>query len=192
MSNGEEQGQHTYGDLLAMEDGDRYELCDGALIPREADSTVHDAIHAEIKGQLWLYRKGKTCRGFGPNCGVLLFDEKDDPPELSKTVVRPDIMVVCDPDKVTGKDCRGAPDLVIEILSASNMQNVINRKFLLYQRAGVNEYWFVNPATQSVTVYLREGNRFGMVCYLYQQDDPVPVTVLRGFEIEMKTAFSYT
>ena len=72
------------------------------------------------------------------------------------------------------------------------MQNDINRKFLLYQRAGVNEYWVVNPATQSVTVYLREGNRFGRVCYLYQQDDPVPVTVLGGFEIEMKTAFSYS
>ena len=192
MPNAEEKRQYTYGDLLAMEDGDRYELYDGELIPVKADSTVHDAVHSEIKGQLWLYLKGKTCRVFGPNCGVRLFDGKDDPPERSKLVVKPDIMVVCDPDKVTGKDCRGAPDLVIEILSESNMQNDINRKFLLYQRAGVKEYWLVNPATKSVTVHLREGDRFSKISYLYQQDDPVPVTVLGGFEIEMKTAFSYS
>ena len=103
MPNAEEKRQYTYGDLLAMEDGDRYELYDGELIPVKADSTVHDAVHSEIKGQLWLHLKGKTCRVFGPNCGVRLFDEKDDPPELSKLVVKPDIMVVCDPDKVTGK-----------------------------------------------------------------------------------------
>ena len=188
MPNAEEKRQYTYGDLLAMEDGDRYELYDGELVPVKADSIVHDAVHSEIKG---LHLKGKTCRVFGPNCGVRLFDEKDDPPELSKLVVKPDIMVVCDPDKVTGKDCRGAPDLVVEILSESNMQNDINRKFLLYQRAGVKEYWLVNPATKSVTVHLREGDRFSKISYLYQQDDPVPVTVLNGFMIEMKTAFSY-
>lgn len=87
-------------------------------------------------------------------------------------------------------NCIGAPDLVIEILSASNLETVINRKFLLYQRAGVKEYWVVNPETQSVTVYLRVGNRFGRMCYLYQQGDPVPVTVLGGFMIDLKTAFS--
>ena len=191
MPNNEGKRLVTYGELLAMEDGDRYELYDGELIPRQADSIVHDEICTEIKGQLWLYLRDKTCQVFGPNCSVRLFDKADDPPEFSKWVLKPDIMVVCDPGKVSGIDCRGAPDLVIEILSEANMQTVLNRKFLLYQRAGVKEYWVVNPEIKSVTVYLREEDRFGKICYLYQQDDPVPVHVLDGCVIDMKSAFAF-
>ncbi len=74
--------------------------------------------------------------------------------KLSKTdVVQPDIFVVCDPDKLDGQRCNGAPDWVIEILSPSNEKIDTVKKLDLYSSAGVREYWIVAPEEERVIVY---------------------------------------
>ena len=67
-------------------------------------------------------------------------EEKD---EEIDNVVQPDLVVICDRSKIDKRGCKGAPDLIIEILSYSTAKKDLNEKFNLYQQAGVKEYWIV-------------------------------------------------
>ena len=72
----------------------------------------------------------------------------------------PDMMVVCDPDKIRGSGVFGAPDLVVEVLSPSTMRNDKTRKKDTYAKYGVREYWLVSPGDKSVEVYRTDGRDF--------------------------------
>lgn len=74
------------------------------------------------------------------------------------TIVQPDIMIVCDKDKLDGKRCNGAPDFIIEIISPSNPADDYIRKLYYYKNAGVREYWIVDPRRKIVTVNYFEAN----------------------------------
>ncbi len=69
-------------------------------------------------------------------------------------MVQPDLCVICDQTKLDEQGCNGAPELVIEILSPGNSRREMNEKFELYQEAGVQEYWLVEPAEEIVLVYV--------------------------------------
>ena len=70
-----------------------------------------------------------------------------------KTMVQPDLLIVCDRNKITKERLVGAPDLVVEILSPSSWYHDTTRKLLKYKKAGVREYWIVMPHCQKVLVY---------------------------------------
>ena len=61
------------------------------------------------------------------------------------TVVQPDICIICDKSKLDELGCNGAPDLIIEILSASTSKKDYTEKYSLYEEHGVKEYWIVSP-----------------------------------------------
>jgi Uma2 family endonuclease len=94
--------------------------------------------------------KGASCRVYDAPFDVKLSaDEEDDAP----TVVQPDIAVTCDRSKLTQQGMTGPPDLVIEIVSPDSGLIDRRRKFDLYQRFGVREYWIVDQDEQVVEVY---------------------------------------
>lgn len=68
------------------------------------------------------------------------------------TIVQPDIMIVCDRDKLDEKRCNGAPDFVIEIVSPGNPSDDYIKKTYYYKNYGVREYWIVDPRRKTVTV----------------------------------------
>lgn len=74
------------------------------------------------------------------------------------TIVQPDLMIVCDKDKLDGKRCNGAPDFIIEIVSPGNSADNYIRKLYYYKNAGVREYWIVDPRRKIVTVNYFEGD----------------------------------
>src|SRR5690606_1563512 len=80
------------------------------------------------------------------------------------TVVQPDLCVICDSSKLDEQGCNGAPELVIEILSPGNSRREMKDKFDLYQEAGVQEYWLVQPQEEVVLVYSmnEEGQYIGL------------------------------
>ncbi len=80
-------------------------------------------------------------------------DYRQWPEDEVDTVVQPDILVVCDPDKLRTKGVWGAPDLTVEILSPSSSRKDLREKFDLYQRSGVKEYWVIEPAGRWVQQY---------------------------------------
>lgn len=65
---------------------------------------------------------------------------------------QPDLMIVCDKEKLDGKRCNGAPDFIIEIVSPSNPADDYIRKLYYYKNAEVREYWIVDPRRKTVTV----------------------------------------
>lgn len=104
-------------------------------------------------------------------------------------MVEPDITVVCDPSKLDDIGCKGAPDLVMEILSPSTQRHDKLTKFNLYQRAGVPEYWIVDPTNRSVQVFVLEDGHyaakdFGTV------GDSLKVNVLDDCTIDLAQVFS--
>ncbi|WP_338117916.1 Uma2 family endonuclease [Parageobacillus thermoglucosidasius] len=90
--------------------------------------------------------------------GILLSASEDD--ENPDTVVQPDISVFCHPEQIEEKGAKGAPTLVIEVLSPSTAFKDRNEKFYLYERFGVQEYWIVDPAHQTIEIYGLVNSKF--------------------------------
>ena len=135
---------------LAYELEPREELIGGKIVamsPRP--SWNHISIAANIYNLFANYLHGKKCTAIPDGCDLFLSEE-------DRFV--PDMMVVCDRDKIKTDGVHGAPDLVVEVLSPSTAKNDRFHKKSVYQRCGVREYWIVDPANRMVEQYLlREG-----------------------------------
>jgi Uma2 family endonuclease len=116
---------------------------------------------------------------------VRLFYEEDDSDD---TVVQPDISVICDKKKLGHEGCRGAPDLVIEILSPSNTAIELERKFKVYRKAGVKEYWIIDPENNGLTVY--HFRKKTITADTYGASDTVSVALFPGLDIPLETVFA--
>lgn len=174
----------SYADLLKFDDEKRYELIDGVPYVMESPRVSHQEILGEIYYQIKTYLKGKKCRVFIAPLDVKLSGQIDNSKEFN--VVQPDIMVVCDPDKITEKNILGAPDLAIEILSPSNLRHDRMRKLNLYQQFGVKEYWMVSLEDQNFMVLTLGDDgiyKIKQACYL---DEKVKVNVLDDCYVDLK------
>lgn len=151
---------YTFADLLEWDDGERYELIDGEAVLLASPRRVHQAGRLELSAQLHGYLKGKTCRVCTAPFDVRLFAQEGDDPESIDTVVRPDISVICDPSKLDNLGCKGVPDLIIEILSPSTQRCDRVVKFNLYRKAGVREYWIVDPDGKTAQSFILENGYY--------------------------------
>lgn len=178
-----ENSRYTYADYCTWDDSERWELINGvphAMAP--APSPKHQNIGFELGRQLGNFLQGKPCKVYPAPFDVRLNADNDD-----DTVVQPDLSVVCDRSKIDDKGCKGAPDLVVEILSPSTAQRDRIVKFNLYQQAGVREYWIVEPDSKSVQVcILKDGLYFVKG---YTDADTAPVTALPGCEVNLQEVF---
>jgi Uma2 family endonuclease len=97
-------------------------------------------------------------------------------------------MVICDPAKIDDRCCKGAPDLIIEILSPSTARHDRIVKFQLYLKAGVRDYWIVDPDTKTIQAGIWENGRYSFA--VYSDDGAVPVSVLPGLHINLSEVFT--
>jgi len=142
----------------------------------------------EIASQLHTYLRGKNCTVFPAPFDVRLpqGEEKD---EDIENVVQPDLVVVCDRDKIDKRGCKGAPDMIIEILSYSTAKKDLNEKFNLYEQAGVKEYWVVFQGEEVVEVYqLNDSQRYEK-SGTYHSSDQIKVGILPELEIDLSLVF---
>ena len=184
MLSAEKNEHYTYVDYCTWDDSERWELIYGvpyAMAP--APKWEHQGVSREIAGQLFNFLKGKPCKMFTAPFDVRLnADDEDD------IVVQPDIVVICDRSKLSGTGCVGVPDMVLEILSPSTARHDRIIKLEIYQRAGVREYWIVDPDTKTVqTCTLKDGLYFVRG---YVDTDTVAVNVLPGCEINLQEVFA--
>jgi len=186
----QQERRFTYADYKAWElkEGERYELIHGEAFAMASPNTRHQAVLVELSTQFRVYLRGKPCRVYPSPCDVRLFYEEE-LGEKDDTVVQPDILVVCDESKIGDEGIRGAPDLVVEILSPSNTAIEMEKKRSLYEEAGVREYWEVNPGHNEVTVHRLQDDGF-YDRKLYKAADTVPVGILPGFSIELEQVFT--
>jgi len=97
--------------------------------------------------------------------------------EDNKTLVKPDVFVVCKRDKFTRRWIEGSPDLVIEVLSPSTKRKDMAIKLKKYIETGVREYWLVDPDQRKIMVYDLENYDFPI---MYTFEDKVHVGIFDG------------
>ncbi|MGB4046317.1 MAG: Uma2 family endonuclease [Halanaerobiales bacterium] len=184
-----EEHLYTFADYLKWNDGKRYELIDGQVyILAPAPSPEHQRISGELYRQISNYLLDKDCQVFAAPFDVRL-PEGEERDEEILTIVQPDILVVCDKSKLDQRGLKGAPDMVIEIVSPSTAGRDRGVKRDLYERNGVREYWLVDYSNKTIEVYLlNEGNRYGKPV-VYSAEEKVPVNIFEGLAIDLSLVF---
>lgn len=148
VSKVKKQGEYTVEDYMALPDGDRKELIDGVFY----DMATPTNVHQEVVGYMFLEignfirkNKGKCRAVLAPSAVQLDCD--------NKTMVEPDIYIVCNPDKVKKFGNYGAPDFVLEVLSDSTRNKDLKIKSFKYMNAGVREIWYIDLKTRTLITY---------------------------------------
>ena len=143
--------KYTVHDIYDLPEDVRMELIDGILYDMAAPSSRHQRIVFQLGRKLADFldaRKG-GCEVFVAPFAVFVNDDE-------YTYVEPDIVVVCDRDKVKDDGCHGAPDLVVEVASSSTYKRDMGIKLFKYRDAGVREYWVMNPILRVISVSIFE------------------------------------
>jgi Uma2 family endonuclease len=182
--------RYTYGDYLKWDNGERWELIDGvAYDMTPAPLRIHQEISRELLLQIGNYLRDKSCKLYAAPFDVRL-PEGDETDEAVTTVVQPDLVIVCDHSKLDDKGCKGSPDLIVEILSPATARKDLKEKFVRYERSGVKEYWIVDPASKTVTVFrLSFDGRYGRPD-VYGEEERVKVEILGDLEVDLQPVFS--
>lgn len=185
----QEDKQYSYADYLTWPEDERWEIIDGVPYLQAAPSPVHQLICGELHRQFANYLQGKPCKAYpAPFCVRLVKgDEKQN--EDIKQVVEPDITIVCDNSKIDEKGCNGTPDMIVEVLSPSSIKMDRVIKFNKYEKAGVKEYWIVEPEGKLVSVFvLQKDQRFGRQ-EIYTEDDKIRVSIFHDLVVDLKLVF---
>lgn len=166
------QGDYTLEDYYHIPADQRVELIDGIFYDMAAPYTIHQMIAGDIYIQFseHIAQNKGTCLPMIAPVDVQL--DCDD-----KTMVQPDVLILCDRDKLTIERIAGAPDLIVEVLSEATRSKDMVIKLNKYMNAGVREYWMVDVKKKRVFVY-----EFAKKDYptIYGFDARVPVGVWRG------------
>ncbi len=169
---GKVQGEYTLEDYLALPDERRVELIDGVFYDMASPSASHQLIAGEIYRTISSYireQKGACVPFIAPYDVQLDCDDK--------TILEPDVFIVCDRSKIHNARCFGAPDFIIEVLSPSTRKKDLFIKLNKYQNAGVREYWAIDLRKRLIYVYEFNKEEF-MTTYTFE--DKVPVGLYGG------------
>lgn len=141
-------GEYTTEDYYALPDEQRAELIDGVFYDMSSPTFVHQQIAGEIYTQIsnhFRQNKGKCVPVISPVDVRLDCD--------NKTIVQPDVLILCDRSKIKKWGILGAPDFILEIISPSTKRKDCIKKLDKYMEAGVREYWILDPYQKKLLVY---------------------------------------
>ena len=178
-----------YMELIESSD-QRYELIDGEIYLLASPSFTHQVVVNEISGHFYNYFRGKPCRSLTAPLDIRLFGYatkfEEDP-----NVVQPDVVVICDEEKVNDKNkYEGIPTLVVEVLSPSTSGKDLVAKLNLYMKSGVFEYWVVNMEDKSILQYSFSEEREIHYPKILRQTDTIQSTAFPDLEIPLTNIFS--
>ena len=171
----------TYEDYKNTSDDIRYELHDGELIMVPAPNMFHQTTSKKLFWKLQPIEE----RGLG-----LVFYAPTDVKFTDTDTVQPDIVFVSSERShiITEDNIRGAPDLVIEILSPSTAGRDRTFKRTLYERHGVTEYWMVDTDAKNITVLLLGENGYELAG-IYGEGQTLTSPTLPGFSLNLDDIF---
>lgn len=178
------QGEYTLEDYYNLPDDVRAELIDGVIYYITAPTSIHQLIAGYIYAQLFNHITSKK-GGCLPMISPLDVQLNRD----NKTMVQPDVVIVCNRDIVIKRCVYGAPDFVVEVLSPSTKRKDMIIKLNKYMDAGVREYWMIDPNKKEVTVFDFEHDNYNMQ---FDFNATVPVAILDGqCKIDFKDLYEY-
>lgn len=185
----ESNEKYTYADYLTWPEDERWEIIDGVAYMQAAPTPTHQEILMELARQIANYLTGKPCKVYpAPFCVRLTKDDERKNEGITK-VVEPDITVVCDKSKIDEKGCNGAPDMIIEIVSPSSTKRDRFIKFNAYEKAGIKEYWIVEPDVKIVSVFVLQHNGSYGRQNVYSEEDQIQVNLFPNLTIDLKSIF---
>ncbi len=182
--------QYTYADYLRLPADERYEIINGKLRKMSPSPSF---THQEISGDLFFLLKMALSQSKPEKCKIVsapidvILTDKGEELDKAKNIIQPDIVVVCDEDKITNQGIVGAPDFIIEVVSPSSIKIDTIEKFKLYERYGVKEYWIVFPSEKVIQAFLHNGSNFELKD-VYTQQDKARSYIL-GVEFDMSKVF---
>ena len=172
----------TYEDYCNAPEDVRYELLDGELVIVPSPKEIHQRIQLAIGMALALFVQNHALGRLYFAPFDVLFTDND--------VVQPDLIFVSNEREhiVTEDNIQGAPDLLVEIHSASTADRDKYFKRGLYERHGVVEYWMVDPYDKTVTV-LRLGEDRYETAAIYGEGQTLASPALSGFTLDLDELF---
>ena len=181
-------GDYTYKDYAQWPEEERWELIDGIAYAQATPTRDHQRISRELLFYLTAFFRGQDCEPFHAPFSVVL-PEKNQQRQDARTVVEPDLVVICDQSRLHKHGYEGSPELIIEILSPSTSSKDMITKRLLYERHGVKEYWIVDPVHRIVTAYRLEGAKFTTFEH-FSHKDTLTTPLFPGLEINLSQVFA--
>ena len=173
----------TYDDFLRFpDDGRRHELIDGAHHVTPSPNIAHQRVSFRLTMALGSSLQGRG-EVFAAPLDVLLSDHD---------IVEPDLLVVLReqaPHILTDQHVIGPPAIVIEIASAGTQRRDQGIKRRLYERAGVREYWQVNPASRVITVLVRADGGFAPPVVL-AEGDTLKTPLIPALNLDVRALFA--
>ncbi len=180
--------RYTYADYLTWSDDERWELINGITYNMSpAPSRWHQELLTVVFKKCADFLENKSCHLFVAPFDVRFAAESATDDEVD-TVVQPDIVVICDDNKLDDRGCNGAPNFIVEILSESTAGKDLHEKLQLYERFAVEEYWIVDPWSRTIRVHLYQGDSFAPP-KIFTEQDQLPATVLQGLNINLEELF---
>jgi len=181
---------YTYQDYKDFDDSIRCEIIEGEVVMMSpAPSVWHQDILSNLHFELRSFFKRKKCKTYVSQIDVLLNYEYKG--ENSDIILQPDLLVLCDKNKLDSRAILGAPDLVVEILSPSTLKNDLYRKYVLYLAYGVKEYWIVDPNAKTIHLNYEVNKDYEEIIY-YADDkdkDILKSRLFKGLEIPLSEVF---
>lgn len=178
-----QQGEFSYRDYRCWPEGERWEILDGHARAMASPGWAHQTVVFELGRQLGNALVGHPCQARSGPVAVRLARGSEADDEV-RTVFEPDLLVVCDPGKIDERGVRGAPDLVIEVLSPSTAAFDQVEKRLAYEAAGVRELWLVDIANGLLTIYRQQGGSFAPPAIIHARGR-VALGVLPDIELDL-------
>jgi Uma2 family endonuclease len=170
----------TYDDYAQIpDDGQRHEIIDGEHYVNPSPSTLHQ--HVSKRLQYQLYTRIELV-GLG-----VLFNAPMDVQLSEHDIVQPDLVIILKENvrKITPANIQVAPDLVVEILSPSNMDYDRSTKRNLYERFGVREYWVIDPFEQQVDQWVLRDEKY----VLMPKSKVLTLSIVNGIELDFDTVW---
>jgi len=172
----------TWRDYRTWPDDERWEIIGGeAFAMTPAPSLRHQKIVIRLSRFLEEHFETRSCEVFAAPTDVKLSEED---------TVQPDLLVVCDKDKMKRTHIEGAPALVVEILSPSTAFHDRSRKLALYAAAGVAEVWLVTPYPHAAEVFALDGENYRLVC-VYGREDSLQSRRFPDLTIDLERLFDF-
>jgi Uma2 family endonuclease len=174
--------KYTHSDLQAMpDDGKRREIIDGEIYVSPSPVDIHQCLLLNLSYEFCQYLKARPIGivRFAP-LDVILSDYE---------VLQPDLLFVLNEHRGRLQDwMRGAPDLVVEIISPNTEARDRGPKMKTYARHGIGEYWIVDPDSQTIEVHRlsSQGYQSAEKC---AKDDVLATPLLPGFALPVGSIF---
>jgi len=175
---------YTYEDYRKLPEGAPYQLIGGMLIMTPAPSTHHQIISMKLEVKLASFVMERDL-GLVLDAPLDVYFEESETYQPDLVFIARERLSIIEPDKING-----APDLVIEILSPGTAYYDLRKKFKVYEKHGVREYWVVDPEEQSVEIYALLEGRFTLGQKVEKQGT-VSSAVIEGFTMQVESIFSW-